>query len=332
MTSSCRRAPGGAPTAQAFAAAQATAIAIAPTGGLFYAERAGRITYVTGSQVHPFASVSTVTAEPGGGYSERGLLGLAVSQSFASDGYVFAFYSGTDYAHQYVVRWRECDGTGTAVTTLITLPSGGDCCHKGGRLAISPDNLLYVTLGDEHTSSAAQVAGDPRGKVLRYNLDGVPTGSPWVSGLRNPFGIAFAPDGTLALTNNGPSGDAGTPCGGCGDEFYLVGRGGGMDYQWPYCWGYSNSINGQNCHGLPEPQFSTERTGLFVAPTGMTYASSGAYAGHFLFCAYGGGRVWMYNGPHNVTQATALGSCSYDIKQGTDGAIWTSDGSGLKRH
>ena len=52
-------------------------------------------------------------------------------------------------------------------TVIVTFPSGPDCCHKGGRLAFGPDGKLYVTLGDEHTSGAAQNTNDARGKVLR---------------------------------------------------------------------------------------------------------------------------------------------------------------------
>src|SRR5262245_60548511 len=56
-----------------------TALAWAPDGRLFFAERAGTIKIVSGTDVTTFVTVPTVTSERGGGYSERGLLGLAVS-------------------------------------------------------------------------------------------------------------------------------------------------------------------------------------------------------------------------------------------------------------
>ena len=49
----------------------ATALAWAPDGRLFFAERAGDIKIARGDKVTTFATVPTVTTERGGGYSER---------------------------------------------------------------------------------------------------------------------------------------------------------------------------------------------------------------------------------------------------------------------
>jgi glucose/arabinose dehydrogenase len=282
-----------------------------------------------------FATVATTTS------GERGLLGLALSPSFASNHYVYAMYAEPDGLHQTIVRWTDCAGTGTQPTTIVSgLPGGTTCCHKGGRIAFGPDGFLYATLGDLHSAPAlnAQDPCDPRGKVLRYTAGGAPAGvgcgANWVSGLRNSFGLAFAPDGTLALTNNGPSGDAGTPCGSCGDEFYLVGKGGGVNYQWPYCWGYTHPLpsSNNNCHNLPAPQYSTEggpyakNNPFFIAPTGIAYAN-----GHFLFCAQSPAHVYQYVS-NGLVVDTGIGGCSLDIKQGPDGALFTSDAGTIYRH
>jgi glucose/arabinose dehydrogenase len=278
-----------------------------------------------GGAVQTFATVATSTS------GERGLLGLAISGSS-----VFAFYSNTDGVTQDIVRWTDCGGRAQGYTVIASgLPAGSDCCHKGGRLAVSPDGHLFATIGDNHNAPTAQSPGDLRGKVTRFNLDGGGR-VVWTMGLRNPFGIAFAPDGTLAVTNNGPSRDAGTPCGSCGDEFDLVGRNAGVDYEWPYCWGYDHPFNGSgSCHGLAGPQYSTEggpypkSAPYFVAPTGMTW-STGAFAGHFVFCANSTSHLYEYLGQGSVRD-TGLGGCSLDVKQGPDGALYTSDAGTIYR-
>jgi glucose/arabinose dehydrogenase len=108
----------------------ATALAFAPDGRLFWTERAGRVMVWQNGGAKVFATVNTTTTEAGGGYSERGLLGLAISPTFAADHSVYAFYSdGANRSVQHVVRWTDSGGTGVGVTTIITLPAGGDCCH-----------------------------------------------------------------------------------------------------------------------------------------------------------------------------------------------------------
>jgi aldose sugar dehydrogenase len=319
------------PTAP-IAASFPTALAFAPDGRLFYAERGGTVRVWQDGAAHLFATVPTVTAERGGGYSERGLLGLAISPTYAKDHYVFAFFSDVDYSRQHVIRWTDCAGKASDAKVIVTLPAGPDCCHKGGRLAAGPDGKLYVTLGDEHTSSAAQDTGDRRGKVLRYNLDGsVPADNPfggsnpvWAYGFRNPFGIAFSASAQLAVDNNGPSGDSGSPGTGYDTVIASVRRGGG--YQWPLCYGYGHPLASSNCGGKPDPDWSSESS--TVVPTGMAFVDASgpsAFAGHLVLCSFNRGMLILTPGSPHATVAAGPKQCMLDVKQGPDHAVYYAD-------
>lgn len=321
------------------AASFATALAFAPDGRLFYTQRSGDVMVWQAGAAHRFASVATVTTEPGGAYSERGLLGLAISPSFVRDRFVYAFYSDADRVHQRVIRWRDCAGRSTDATVLITLPAGSDCCHKGGRLAFGPDGMLYVTLGEEHVAAAAQDTADPRGKLLRYRPDGtVPPDDPfgpgdpvWAYGLRNPFGIAFSATGQLAVTSNGPSGDAGSPATGYDTVLLSVRRGAG--YQWPLCYGYSHPLQGAaDCGGRLAPDWSSESS--TVIPTGAAFVDAAGpvgLAGHLVLCTYSTGMLVVTPGTPHATVSRGPRQCTLDVVQGPDHAVYYSDGDHIHR-
>jgi len=331
-SASASASPQASPKLTTYTAADfATALAWAPDGRLFYAERSGTIRTFDGTNHRVFASVSASTD------GERGLLGLALSPTFRADHLVYAFYSRSDnQSLQRVVRWRDQGGAGTNLTTIVdNLPAGSDCCHKGGRLAFGRDGKLYVTLGENHVASAAQNASDVRGKILRYNPDGtVPVDNPfgannpvWAIGLRNPFGLAFSSDGTLLVTDNGPSGDAGTPGSGW-DEVDHVVRGG--NYQWPTCYGNGIHLSRSSCVGTLPTWESGSQT---VVPTGATFVSAqgpSGYQGLFVFCSYSqsvlkampadGSRI-LFDGPR----------CQLDVKEGLDHALYLSDTAAIYR-
>jgi glucose/arabinose dehydrogenase len=324
--------PQPSPTLTTYTSADfATALAWAPDGRLFYAERAGTIRTFDGKNRGVFATVSTSTS------GERGLLGLALSPTFDKDHFVYAFYSrGDNQSLQRVVRWHDQGGTGASLTTIVdNLPAGPDCCHKGGRVAFGSDRKLYVTLGENHVASAAQNASDVRGKILRYNPDGtVPADNPfgggnpvWAIGLRNPFGLAFSTDGTLLVTDNGPSGDAGTPGSGW-DEVNHVVRGG--NYQWPTCYGNGIRLRGSSCVGTPPTWQSGSQT---VVPTGATFVSQQGptgYRGTFVFCSFAEARLKVM--PADGTRILFDGPrCQLDVKEGLDHALYLSDTSAIYR-
>lgn len=311
----------------------ATALAFAPDGRLFYTERSGTVRVWQNGAAKTFATVSTVTTEAGGSYSERGLLGLAISPTYGSDRFVYAFYSDANRTQQHVIRWRDCAGVGVDASVLITLPSGSDCCHKGGRLAFGTDGMLYVTLGEEHAAAAAQNTSDARGKLLRYRPDGsIPSDNPfgptdpvWAYGLRNPFGIAVAANGQIAITNNGPSGDAGSPGTGYDTMILSVPRGAG--YQWPDCYGYSHPLAvSSGCNGRTAPDWSSESE--TVIPTGAAFidgAGPAALAGHLVFCTYARGMLVVTPGTPHATVAAGSARCTLAVVEGPEHAVYVSD-------
>jgi glucose/arabinose dehydrogenase len=316
------------------AADNATALAFAPDGRLFFAERGGTVRVFQNGATRQFARLNVSTS------GERGLLGIAVSPDFGRDHFVFTFSSDTDPNRQSVTRWSDCGGTGSSPKVIVSLPGGSDCCHKGGRIAFGPDGKLYVTLGDEHVSTSAQDTRDVRGKVLRYNADGtVPADNPfgagnpvWAYGFRNPFGLAISPSGQLAITSNGPTGDAGSPSTGYDTVVASVARGGG--YQWPNCYGYSHPTrNGAPCGaGQHEPDWSSEKS--TVVPTGATFVDASgppAYAGHLVFCTYSEGMKILTPASPHATVAQGPVDCLLDVKQGPDHALYFSDAQQIHR-
>ena len=326
-----RQLPAGIPADFAIALAQA------PDGRLFFALRKGEVDVWQDGAAHPFASVQTVTVERSGAYSERGLLGLALSPQFEKDHYVYAFYSDANYSDQHVIRWTDCGGVSSDPTTLVTLPAGPDCCHKGGRIAFGPDGKLYVTLGEEHTASAAQNVNDVRGKILRYNPDGsIPSDNPfgagnpvYTYGLRNPFGLTFGSSGQMIVTMNGPSGDAGSPPSGY-DTFYLnVTK--GERFQWPLCYGYSHPLQSLNCAGAA-PDWSSETT--TYVPTGVADVDSSGpaqYAGHVLFCSDDRGMAIVTAGQPHASVTAGPGDCLLDVIEGTDHAVYYASNKAIIR-
>jgi glucose/arabinose dehydrogenase len=314
------------------AASFATALAFAPDGRLFWTERSGTVRVWQNGASRVFARIRTVTSEANGSYSERGLLGLAISPTFITDRFVYAFYSDASYRTQHVIRWYDCDGTGTHPTVVATFPAGNDCCHKGGRIAFGADGKLYVTLGDEHDAPAAQNVNDVRGKVLRYNPDGtIPSDNPfgaknpvWAYGFRNPFGIAFSATGQLAITMNGPSGDAGSP--GTGYDTLLLNVTRGAHYQWPDCYGYSHPLATSTCGGGIAPNWSSEAS--TYVPTGATFVDASGpsgYAGHLVFCTYDKGMAIVTAGSPHATVRIGPSGCRFGVIEGPNHALYYSD-------
>jgi glucose/arabinose dehydrogenase len=185
-----------------------TAMKFEPDGKrLFVLEKEGAIRVVKEDGTllaAPFASLS-VNSE-----GERGLLGIAFDPNFASNGYIYVYYT-TDAqpVHNRVSRLaadpsnpdRAAAGSETHILDLEPLATAS---HNGGALDFGPDGKLYVSTGDNYYPHLAQALTSRFGKILRINPDGtIPEDNPfynvqgayreiWALGLRNPFTFAFS--------------------------------------------------------------------------------------------------------------------------------------------
>src|SRR5690606_27802972 len=167
-------------------------LAFLPDGSALVTERATarilRVDPASRAGGHEVEVVQTIEGvDPTG---EGGLLGIAVSPDYETDGWVFAYHS-TEWDNR-IVRFR----LGEEPEPILTgIPHAA--IHNGGRLAFGPDDYLYATTGDADAPARAQDPDELGGKILRMTVDGEPApGNPfdthvWAYGLLNPQGLAW---------------------------------------------------------------------------------------------------------------------------------------------
>jgi len=166
---------------------------------------------------------------------ESGLLGIAVSPNYASDKWIYVYYTYTRVTNDPDPGVTATDNRiarfqiGGQPQEILTGIPGGDY-HDGGRIAFGPDGLLYATTGETYdTREIAQDLSSLGGKILRMTPEGkVPAGNPfpgslvWSLGHRNVQGIAWDRSGNLYASELGAD---------TYDEINLIKPGG--NYGWP---------------------------------------------------------------------------------------------------
>jgi len=327
----------------------ATAFAQAPDGRLFVAQQGGTLRVVKNGALlsTPFHTFSGVDSS-----GERGLIGVTLHPSFASNGWVYVHYTTTEVAtHNRISRLVAVgdvsNGGEDKLVDLPALTSATD--HNGGALHFGPDGKLYVGVGNNTVNANSQSLSTPLGKLLRFNDDGsIPSDNPyattqsglaraiWAYGLRNPFTFGIqAGTGRIHINDVGE------------DTWEEIDLGAaGANYGWPMSEGpdhVSSGITGPLFaykHSVASPPGSGPG-GFFVGEVvvgGAFYPSSGgsfpaAYAGSYFFADFIDGWVGRLDGA-NGWAAYAFAQLSgnpVDTLVGTDGALYVLKRTGIAR-
>ncbi|MDP1858078.1 MAG: PQQ-dependent sugar dehydrogenase [Gemmatimonadaceae bacterium] len=315
-------------------------LAWGPDGAIWTTERSGII-----SRVNPTTGVVTRAGTvPVNEIGEGGLMGLAFHPDFATQPYVYAAntYAAGSNVRNRVIRMRW-NGTTLAAPEVLLENIPGSAVHNGARVAIGPDNLIYVSMGDASNSSLPQDRNSLAGKILRLTLSGAMApgnalgGYVYTMGHRNPQGLVFAPDGTLYSTEHGP---------GDNDELNRIEA--GRNYGWPDVRGACDGDAGPNersfclANNVVEPLAMWTPT---IAPSGIDYYNGTLFPGwrgSLLFTTLKGEALYRMqlsaDGRSVVSQHRLLAG-SYgrlrDVLVGPDGSVYLAtsnkDGRGSPR-
>ena len=189
--------------------------------------------------IPPFGHISEVDWVAG----ERGCLSLAVDPRWPAHPYVYTHYTSTVTGNIHLVRYRMTGDVAWATTGAVAMDTSTkmyvlddipdmNTNHNGGTLRFGPDDMLYMTTGDDQNSCIAQDTSSLGGKVLRLDVMPLPESGRgpfakalitpadnplaasananqrlvYALGLRNPFRMHIDPaDGALFIADVGQS-------------------------------------------------------------------------------------------------------------------------------
>ncbi|MEO8448447.1 MAG: PQQ-dependent sugar dehydrogenase [Gemmatimonadota bacterium] len=300
-----------------------TLMAIAPDGRIFVSEQAGTVRVIKNGALlgTPFVTLNVNSS------GERGALGIAFDPAFATNHFVYIYYTSSSGPHNRVSRFTaNGDVASGGETMLLDLPTLGATNHNGGAIHFGADGKLYIAVGENANGSNSQIMTTPLGKMLRINSDGtIPSDNPffgstsginraiWALGLRNPFTFAFqAGTGRLFINDVGEQ------------TWEEIDDGlAGANYGWPSSEGNTSNPS------FTSPFYTYNHNigacaitgGDFYNPTTVMFPAS--YVGDYFFADFCGGFIKSIDLTTKTVTTLATGITSpTDLHIGNDGALY----------
>ncbi|HYU97185.1 MAG TPA: PQQ-dependent sugar dehydrogenase [Pyrinomonadaceae bacterium] len=316
-----------------------TAMAFAPDGRLFVCQQGGQLrVFKNGALLAtPFVSL---TVDSNG---ERGLLGVAFDPDFATNNFVYVYYTATTpQVHNRVSRFTtsvanpDVAQAGSEVAILDLNNLSGATNHNGGAIHFGPDGKLYIAVGENANAANSQTIGNLLGKILRINSDGTlpadnPTtfpgiaGSPtginraiWSVGLRNPYTFTFQPvSGRMFINDVGQN------------SWEEINDGiSGSNYGWSICEGACAPPNAnfrdplfQYGHGSSATTGCAITGGAFYNPSTVNFPAD--YVGKYFYAEFCTGWIRRFDPATGTDTSFATGiSNPVDLIVTADGSLY----------
>lgn len=281
---------------------------------LFVVQRGGtiRVYDQNHNYIQDFLTVSDI-----GTAGEGGLLSVAFHPNYATNGFLFVYYTRPDFSLE-VARYSVSSGNNNSADPaskqiVINIPHPNFNNHNGGKILFGPDGYLYLGTGDGGSggdpSNNAQNGNSLLGKMLRLNVNTLPYTIPsdnpyiadpniadeiWAVGLRNPFRWSFdRANGDMWIADVGQ---------GAQEEinYRPSAATGGVNYGWR-CYEGTLPYNTSGC--LPQASYvgpiytygRDNTTGGQSVTGGFVYrgAEFPSLAGYYIFADYVSDNQWV---------------------------------------
>ncbi|MBK5288894.1 MAG: PQQ-dependent sugar dehydrogenase [Acidimicrobiia bacterium] len=302
-------------------------LAWTPDGRMLIPTKAGQLRVIQNGALlsTPAIDLSAVTCIE----VERGLGGVAVNPDFATNHYIYLYYTYPKFGacgtvdpvnrlSRFVLPASNVIDPNSEVVLMDTPQLGPSGHHNGGDMVFGRDGFLYLTVGDANGGAAPDL-GQLLGKIVRLTDDGdipasnpytgagtarcnvsglPPAGSPagtkcqeiYARGLRNPFRMALDPNAAgTRIYINDVGGD---------DWEEIDELAPGADYGWYQREGPCQRFT-TNCTpvaGYTDPLHWYSHNTIGGAITGGAFAPNGLwpseYDGKYLFADYVFGQIY----------------------------------------